>query len=438
MINYINLSAAGQAAFAVCAILLMMGAVFLFIWACVLHIGRRYTLWGLTFAVVMMLILQGINDASNCLWGGIKSATIFGRITGSLPYNILIFAFEVIAAAQVLLFAVLLHRKKYLLTKGAIKENLDSLPDGVCFYNEDGQPLLINRQMHIISGELFDREILNAKSFQSRLLSRQTREGTEIVCTEPTLIAKTSDGRVWDFRCSLLSSGKLKFYELIAFDITEQYRLNTELTGLNKRLNDVNERLKRLSVEMAAFVEEKELLNAKIDVHDNIGRAILACRTYLMQNREERNRNDLLFLWRNVFAVMRNEELSLNKWDLLKKTADVLGIAIEIKGKFPENLKIKAAIFAAIRECLTNTANHAQGDRLFVNISENAGTVSVEITNTGKSPRSEIQEKGGLKNLRYIVEDAKGNMTIECIPQFLLRLEFQKEEMKWLKQEYWL
>ena len=83
---------------------------------------------------------------------------------------------------------------------------------------------------------------------------------------------------------------------------------------------------------------------------------------------------------------------------------------------------------AAIRECLTNTARHARGDRLFVLIKCGADAphgIRIEITNNGRAPLVPIQEAGGLSNLRHMVERAGGIMTIESSPQFLLRLDFK-------------
>ena len=113
-------------------------------------------------------------------------------------------------------------------------------------------------------------------------------------------------------------------------------------------------------------------------------------------------------------------------WGLLEDAAASLNISIELSGNIPDDCKIKSAVTAAIRECLTNTARHAGGDKLFVSITESSEGIKVELTNTGKQPYGEIEEKGGLRNLRNTVERAGGTMTVESLPQFLLRLEFVK------------
>lgn len=136
---------------------------------------------------------------------------------------------------------------------------------------------------------------------------------------------------------------------------------------------------------------------------------------------------------------MNNESSPVGEWDLLEKAAQLLNVSIQLTGELPQNPIVRTAIITAIRECLTNTANHAGGDRLFVTISEDENTIAAELTNTGKPPVGTIQESGGLKNLRRIAEEAGASMTIESAPHFLLRLKFSKgEQVEWLKQGFWL
>lgn len=436
MMSFSEASVLSCAVFGSCAVILTFGAMFLLVGIVMINSERKYLFSGTLIAALTMFLIQGINHVSRRTFTETESVTLSGKVIGTLPYAALILLFAVIAFAEIFFLVRIAKKEKQQLTEGVIKESLDSLTDGVCFHSSDGQPLLVNKQMQIISGELFGMEILNVNTFQSRMLA--AGNNPKIIRTEPAVIVRTADSRVWEFHCGELNTKMPGMHELIAFDITEQYRLNAELKKRNEQLNSVNERLRQLSNDMVTFTAEKELLDAKIDVHDNIGRSLLACRAYFMHSPEERSRKDLLFLWRYVFSVMKKEILPTGEWDMLEKTAEMLGIRIELTGILPENLKIRTAVAAAIRECLTNTANHAEGDRLYVRVWEDDKAVTAELTNTGKAPVSEIQETGGLKNLRRIAERADGIMTIESRPQFLLRLYFPKgEKGEWQKQEYW-
>ena len=56
---------------------------------------------------------------------------------------------------------------------------------------------------------------------------------------------------------------------------------------------------------MEQVTREQEILNAKISVHDDIGRSSLTVRVYLEQPEEKRNRKELLALWNYVISVMK-------------------------------------------------------------------------------------------------------------------------------------
>ncbi|MGN1250514.1 MAG: hypothetical protein ACI4XW_10620, partial [Candidatus Spyradocola sp.] len=306
----------------------------------------------------------------------------------------------------------------------AIKESLDTLPDGVCFYAPDGQPLLVNEQMNRISGELFGREILNAEHFW-----RDVRQAGGVV--------RTRDGRVWEVRRSALTVRGAEVFELSALDVTEQHRLHSELEQRNERMNRVNEHLRRFSRDMVTFTAEKELLAAKIMVHDSVGRALLAFRSYLAQEPGKRDRGSLLFLWRYVCRVMNKETAPAGEWDELERAAQTLHVRVHLDGALPENLGMRTAMIAAVRECLTNTASHAGGDALFVRVREEAGCAWAELTNNGRPPEGPVRETGGLKDLRRIVERAGGTMEVRSAPSFLLRVEFRERgEEDWLEQGY--
>lgn len=211
--------------------------------------------------------------------------------------------------------------------------------------------------------------------------------------------------------------------------LTPQYNLNKELVIRNKRLSSVNERLRRYSSEIEHVTAEKEILAAKIRVHDDVGRSLLAFRSYLAKPMSERDRNGLLFLWRYTISVMKKEAVTVaqsNDWELLLKAAEAVDVKIELRGELPEKGNIRAVITAAIHECLTNTVKHAKGNRLYMNIKSSDTSLTAEITNNGEQPKGEIKETGGLKNLRHIAESAGVAMTVESTPRFLLRLDFQK------------
>ena len=452
MTAYINLAEYCHTFFAISAIVLILGAAYIIAAAVAMRLSRGYAACSVVLAAAVFIILQSMADVSLCANEADPRFSLPAVILKDVPWIIVALVMVVIFAAEVLCLVAVNRAGRDKLSPGSVKESLDALPDGVCFFSEDGRILLSNRRMQHISSDITGIGILNGEK-----LWRCIEEKSVKTDVSDGLVILTSDSKVWNVRRSEIEAEGNRINEIVALDVTEQYELRRELEERNERLNSVNERLRIFSRDMSRLTAEKELLDAKIKVHDDLGRSLLAFRAYLTAEPSKRDRSKLLPLWRYVISVMKKETAPSEEWDAIEKTAESLHIQIEINGDLPAGLadlpvsgEVRSAIMAAIRECLTNTARHAGGDRLFVLIkcgaeqgadhastsgsSSASGTapcddaphgIRIEITNNGRAPLVPIQEAGGLSNLRHMVERAGGIMTIESSPQFLLRLDFK-------------
>lgn len=430
MTAYINLAEYCHTFFAISAIVLILGAAYIIAAAVAMRLSRGYATCSVVLAAAVFIILQSMADVSLCANEVDPRFSLPAVILKDVPWIIVALVMVVIFAAEVLCLVAVNRAGCDKLSPGSVKESLDALPDGVCFFSEDGRILLSNRRMQHISSDITGIGILNGEK-----LWRCIEEKSVKTDVSDGLVILTSDSKVWNVRRSEIEAEGNRINEIVALDVTEQYELRRELEERNERLNSVNERLRIFSRDMSRLTAEKELLDAKIKVHDDLGRSLLAFRAYLTAEPSKRDRSKLLPLWRYVISVMKKETAPSEEWDAIEKTAESLHIQIEINGDLPAGLadlpvsgEVRSAIMAAIRECLTNTARHARGDRLFVLIKCGADAphgIRIEITNNGRVPLVPIQEAGGLSNLRHMVERAGGNMTIESSPQFLLRLDFK-------------
>lgn len=424
MILYNQLSLMERALYGIVAILLAVAVIAILVMVCALHMRKRYLLFAVALTAETLFVLQGVMDV---YYDKVIYFDFFARIIENMPYYVVNIVMCFIGISEFTFFIVLWRKKKNMLTQGGIKESLDTLPDGVCFFSGDGRTLLVNEQMNRICGELFDTEILNGELFWKQLKGSEEKELQRGSRKASVVTVRTKDGKIWENRRNVLHIGKTEICELVAHDVTEQYGLSQELEERNKKLVQINERLCKYSYEVERITAENEILNAKIQVHDNVGRSLLAFRSYFMQPEEERDREGLLLLWRYTIAVLRKETIHVedsSDWELLLKAAQAVDVTIMRKGELPKNKKERKIAISAIHECLTNTVKHANGSELYCSIHARDTGMMLELRNNGLPPVETIQETGGLKNLRRIVENAGGSMTIESTPHFVLRVEF--------------
>lgn len=436
MMQYGTLSAAAQGVFGVLALLLMALAVHVLVAAFSLRLRTLLRVCAAFLAAASVLLLQGIGDVACCSIGEV-APIYFARFTGRLPVAVVALALALLGAAEAGILWRLKKIRTTMLTPMSAKESLDALPDGICFYMPDGQPLLVNRQMNRICAELFGTEVLNAADFWQSL---QGGMGNAVYLrTEPTLRLRTKNDKVWDFRLRPLRIRNATVQELVACDVTTLYRLGEELDARNRDLRQINERLRRYGYEAEKSAMEHELLTAKICVHDNVGRSLLAFRSYLEQPPAERKREELLLLWRHTVAVLRNEAEPVKKcndWELLQEAARSVDVSIVINGTLPDEKRERAVVIMALHECLTNTVKHAKGNKLFLSLCAEEDALTAELRNNGAPPAGELQETGGLRNLRRAAEKAGGCMTIASEPCFVLRLVLPRGEKElWQKRK---
>lgn len=156
--------------------------------------------------------------------------------------------------------------------KNSVKEALDNLPSGVCFFDKNGFVTLCNHQMQRIVFEM------TGKDLQSLLELEHDLSGNEVVLLK--------DGSAWRFsREKITTDDGTVYTQVTASDITELYLRSKDLEEDNRKLKEYAERMRRLSANIITLIREEEILNMKMRVHDDIGRSVIATRRFLQQKR---------------------------------------------------------------------------------------------------------------------------------------------------------
>ena len=429
--------------------LLVTASAWMFVRACSLRLSKKILAFTFLFLSVQILFLQAVSDVTVVMTTG-KKGTLLARVAGPGPAGLVLSILAVSVLTGIFQWLFLYKKSRDMITTRSIKESIDLLPDGVCFSTDRGMPILMNSRMRQLCTEFTGEGLMDTEKFWRDLRNGNVRKGIRPLKQREAAFIDTN-GQVWDFRRSRLSYGGEKVTEISAVNITTQYHLHKELVARYERLNDVNSRLHHFSEEVEKVTREKEILAAKIKLHDEIGRSLLILRSYLTETpeksaqtetpekstqtetseksaqTEKRDRSRLLPLWQYIVTSMQEGTILKEREDsllLLKKEAADFNVDIFLEGLLPANPSVRNVIFAAVRECAGNTAKHARGDRLFITIHDTEENTEVFITNNGNAPGGNIHETGGLKNLRKMVEERGGSMQIKSSPVFVLHLCF--------------
>ena len=389
----------------------------------------------LTFLLFFMS--QAFIEYNSIQAGEGDSIRDFGGLMGKLlnyfinmPYVIILLIGLITLVAE-LLCALEMHQwRKTHITPMSVKEAVDNLPEGVCIFTEDGRILLINQAMEGFGQSVTGSPLMNGEVFSAQVLEGELRPGCRRIRTGEKNIILLPDGRAFYAYKKEFPVEEEIYHILRVSDITKEYEKTMDLTHHQEQVRELNEKLVRYNQDIVDLAAEKEVLNAKVRIHDELGSGLLAIRKYLQDGGSEKEMEGILTgLHRNIsFLQQIPEEKNMDEYELMIRTAEDLGVIIRIDGILPGGEKEKTVIAAAIHECITNTLRHAHGDELDIRIEEDERSVIAVFRNNGDQPEEPITEKGGLVSLRKLTEQSGGSMTVRSFPEFSLIIEIPKED----------
>ena len=295
-----------------------------------------------------------------------------------------------------------------------IKKAIDSYPGGICFSALDGRVILVNEKMNRLVLELTGHTILNAKAAWEELTNFANNGNAEKLpqswlpkdpnnsneSTHQQLLFRFFDSSVWRFELRFLDSNTV---QVEAAEITELYQ-------------------KRQKTLLDSIVEvnlNKEILAAKMHIHDELGHCLLATTKAITEDSLAENADVLRENWNstirdfsNIPTVWTVPDSSLQSE--LMQVAELIGCKVIFLGKQPKNRNALQLLYAAIREALTNAVRHADATELMVKIEQDEKSCHIEISDNGSVSVSNIIEGNGLSALRQRLEQEGASLKVLC------------------------
>ena len=311
-----------------------------------------------------------------------------------------------------------------------IKKAIDSYPGGICFSALDGRVILVNEKMNKLILELTGHTILNAKVAWEELktfanngkaekltqswLPKDTNNENE--STHQQLFFRFSDNSVWRFELRFLDSNTV---QIEAAEITELYQISEELYENTIRLRQMQKRQKALLDSIVEVNLNKEILAAKMHIHDELGRCLLATTKAMTEDSLAENADMLRKSWNstirdfsNISTVWTVPDSSLQSE--LMQVAELIGCKVIFLGEQPKSRKALQLLYAAVREALTNAVRHADATELTVKIEQDEKNYHIEISDNGGVSVSSITEGNGLSALRQRLEQEGATLKVLC------------------------
>lgn len=350
-----------------------------------------------------------------------------GELLGNLPYFVLLVVTALITVGTIVTIVQMLRFGRQIPTPNSIKQSLDAMQDGVCFFSDAGMPLLVNTQMEWLYDKLVGGRILNVWEFMDTIKHGKCVAGVSTIPGNSGIMVLLPDQTAWNFKLSKLQGGEAR--ELIAYDVTEEYHLNMEHKLRNEQLLRIGKRLRQLNEEIMVYTREKEIFAAKERIHNDFGNALLMLCAYIEMPVEKRNRKALIAAWKYYLMMFEAEPGTDIREDMehLLYDAEAMGVSVSINTDFPQEDEIRRVLLLGLRQTISNTAKHTDEKKLRVVIDYHESYIEVEYENEEANVKKEVQESGGLRLLREAVEKNGGMMKVISNPRFAVRIRLERE-----------
>lgn len=313
------------------------------------------------------------------------------------------------------------------ITPASIKETLDNIPVGLCFFNSDGQPVLFNNRMLELSNSMTGSDFQSISELRSAVEKMGGTGDQEKVfslpgggtCSYREEPVVTRDGRKY-------TCGEI-------FDITELDQKKKELEAQAEDMKGISRRLKYLNDNAYKLAKEKEILAFQTRFHDSMGTGIAAVRHMLAGGLHDDEYENAIKMWHDSVEMVRLDNAcgkSENLLDDFRRDARALGVRFDLDGRFPEDPEVADVFVTALRTCLTNGVRHGGADEMHGTVTSGDGRIRISINNNGASPEGKVVPGGGITNLMERIRPMGGCVTIDTDPGFCMTVDLPVSERK--------
>lgn len=393
MKNFYLSSASAQTMLLVAMFLTLILSLFLLLAAYGRQLDKRKRYLHLSVFAFFLIFLSVFADAFSRMTEGLAYKTWL-PLPMWLPIPMWLLWCITFAADFLLIWDIAGLRRlgRQALSRDSVKQALDMLPSGICYFTPSGSVKLCNRQMDSLFRTISQSDLQTLTELQDALSDCDACSGV-IRLSQEMQTYLFPDGKAWRYRqTEVKASDGTTYTEAVFSDVTELYHKNLELKAQIKRLNAISRELKWLSDNVLILTREKEVLSAKTKLHDDMGAGLIAIRHILHNNRTEEAANAVDLFRRAVSAIKYDNAYPQGRSELDRflQDAEAIGIKVNLSGELPRQEELRRVMILAMRECLTNSVRHAGATTLHIAVEKTGDSISVKITNDGRPPETEV------------------------------------------------
>ena len=304
----------------------------------------------------------------------------------------------------------------------SVLQALDNLPSGILFYAADGHILLQNKAMQELMVKLLGQKVRDGREIYAAVMQGRVSGGTCKHVLAESVVYELNDKSVWRFKHDLILSGRKKYHQLAAADISEEWRLTDELAEQGVRLAGQKKELERMLADLSRLSFQKEFSRRKSRVHDVVGQRIA-----LVQKALRSQKPDLAAVGSSLASLAADleqdyEPVATRLEQIITSFAGV-GVEIFVKGS-PAQGETGAVQLELVREGVTNAVRHGLASKIWISFSVLDNSHVLSIRDNGTAPDF-VKEGGGIRAMREKIRRFNGKLHIRTRPDFTLNVSLE-------------
>ena len=412
MSAFASLSALIRALFALWALSLILANLFGLLLA---GVRRRYLFAALALVMLVpsFFMWQVIFDLSLAVRTGAEASAVCQTL-GGLGWVWWLLVSLVLTTGIALLLAYNTRYERNAISPNSIKTFLDRMPCGVCCWLDNGRVLFSNICMNDLCYRLTDGPLRDGNLF-----SRRVAGGILSI-----------EGQMWRFACRDITLGGQRAHEMIASDVTTEYAKTQALERDKAELSRLKRELEAYTAGIDETVRRQEILQAKVNIHDEMNRLMLS--TVAAEGEDAETLDKIFALWgQNALLLCMQADQTSDKVEV--RRIEELAEAVKVRLVWPRALPTawgeeqRGLFYMAAKEAIANAAKHAKATRMTVALRQtDEGTVCT-FANDGEMPAEEVRFSGGLANLAHLAAQEGASIAITVGTEFVLALTFPAE-----------
>ena len=296
----------------------------------------------------------------------------------------------------------------------SIIDSIRALPEGVICADDEGRILFMNESMRSCLTVLgFAGDLAETRGVWDDLeeMANKAEGGADAVLPEGIRLEISPD-ETRLFMRDRVRLGHKEYRRMVAFDVTEEESINSDIERMNHFLDVAN-------TELVAAVE-----NAR--VHDTVGQRLSILHRYLEDDDPDPEKLACVVdLARTVVEDLAEPDDIDAEGALraIESSFSLVGIVISVEGPLPCRPEVAIAFVDVVREAATNAAKHGQAHRVDVRLGKLSGCYTLSVQNDGAAARGEVHEGTGFPSMRQTLARVGGTLSIVSTSPFTIEAQ---------------